>query len=121
MHTQGRLKPKRVTALVKALPSLDDQARLEALPASEGRRFVTVRELVARSDTSNVTACSGRWSGVVGCVAGGEQAEMGTGNWEGETLEIRRGCLTATVPCRCCALPVPGLLSAVVAPLVGPA
>lgn len=44
---KGRLKPKRVTALVKALPSLDDQARLESLPASEGRRFVTVRELVA--------------------------------------------------------------------------
>ncbi len=45
---QGRLKPKRVTALVKTLPSLEDQAKLEALPASEGRRFVTVRELVAR-------------------------------------------------------------------------
>ncbi len=37
-----------MTALVKTLPSLEDQAKLEALPASEGRRFVTVRELVAR-------------------------------------------------------------------------
>ena len=44
---QGRLKPKRVTALVATLPSVADQAKLAAMPAAEGRRFVTIRDLVA--------------------------------------------------------------------------
>jgi hypothetical protein len=42
---QGRLKPKRIATLCQSFPSAAVQAEMEAKPAAEGRKFVTVADL----------------------------------------------------------------------------
>jgi lipopolysaccharide biosynthesis protein len=56
-RVQGKMKPKRLTALVKTLPNAERQAIIRASPAAEGRAFVPLSALKCEPVVQDVYVC----------------------------------------------------------------